>query len=164
MITAIIVSPEQKRGGVIGASMYQGQWGFFSGTTEDGVPKILPVTTSGHASKHGSLLFPVMFVPQFDEDAQTYQNATPMPSGTRVVCLIGDGISIEDDYVNSRKTVDWTNTLPGALVCLSISGYPYVTSGAQITDIGQTPVALFEYMHGTSVVFRTITAASGVTG
>lgn len=165
MITAINVAPTAKQGAVAKASMYQGQWGYLSGVDANGEVYVTPVATSGQASYNASRLFPIQYWPQTNEDEETYKDATPVPSGTRVVGYIGADVVIEDDYVYTRVgSGTYVSGTVGEYMVLNASGYPIVVNAGNVgTNTGQTPVAVFMGLQGTKVVYKKITTHSGVT-
>lgn len=163
MITAINVAPEQKQGAVLKTTAYQGQWCYLSGEDANGEPYATPVSTTGIAGYHASRLFPIQFWPKTSEDEETYQNATGMPSGTRVVCYVGPDVVIEDDYVYTRVgSGTFVSGTVGDYMYLNASGYLVCTSGAT-TSVGATPVAVFMGLKGTHVLYKKIIAHSGIT-
>lgn len=163
MITAIICAPTAKQGAVAKAAMYQGQWGYLSGVDANGEAYVTPVAASGQADYSRTRLFPIQYWPQTNEDEETYQNSTAMPSGTRVVGYIGQDIVIEDDYVYTRVgSGTFVSGTVGDYMYLNSSGYPTVTNTDK-TNIGKTVVGIFLGLQGTKVVYRTATVASGVT-
>jgi len=165
MITAQVASPANAQGAVLKAEMYQGQWGYLSGGDAgdySGEVFITPVSSSGTASYHGSKLCPIQFIAQNQEDKETYMNSGAIPSGTRVIAYVGDGVVIEDDYVYTRVgSGTYISGTIGDAMYLNTSGYPVVGSGATYTS-GETPVAIFLGVEGTSVRYQTITAHSGI--
>lgn len=163
MITAIIVAPDAKQGAVAKAAMYQGQWGYLSGVDANGEAYVTPVATSGQACFNASRLFPIQYWPQTNEDEETYQNATAMPSGTRLVGYVGDNVVIEDDYVYTRVgSGTFVSGTVGDFMYLNSSGYPTVAN-AVTTGIGSTPIGIFLGLQGTKVIYKkTITGYSGI--
>lgn len=164
MLHIVQAPPEHKMGAVLKAAMKQGQWGYLSGQDANSQFYVTPVASSGVASYSSDRLFPIVWFPTEMGDIETYQtNDTAIPSGTRVICLIGAGNILEDDLLYWRHATNvFSGATTGALCGLSSSGYPYVTSGSQFSGIGQTPVAEFLEMRGTSIIYRTISSHSGV--
>lgn len=163
MITAIISAPDAKQGAVLKSAMYQGQWGYLSGSDANGAIYVTPVATSGQACYNASRLFPIQYWPQTNEDEETYQNSTAMASGVRVVGYIGHGVVIEDDYVYTRVgSGTFVSGTAGDFMYLNSSGYPTVAN-AVTTGIGSTPVAVFLGLQGTKVLYKKIlTGYSGI--
>lgn len=165
MITAIISAPTAKQGAVAKAAMYQGQWGFLSGVDANGEAYVTPVTTTGHGGYNANRLFPIQYWPTTNEEEETYQDSTAIPSGYRVVGYVGGNVVIEDNYVYTRVgSGTYVSGTVGDYMFLNTSGYPIVANAGNVgTATGATPIGVFLGLQGTKVVYKTIIAASGVT-
>lgn len=157
MITPVVIADTQKLGGVLKAAAYQGQWCVITSGTTDygvGVSFVTPIAASGTEVK--TKVFPIVYIPGTSEDEETYvySATTPIPSGTLVTCLVGQGIVVEDDYLYTRLS----NVFSGASyqvgdpIYLNASGYPTVAQGAGISTV---VAGYFLGLEGSNVRYRT---------
>lgn len=160
MITAVIVSPEKKIGGVAKSAIYQGQWCYFAGVDANGESYFAPIATTGVASYSSTRLFPVQYFAPTADDADLYldTDTTPVPSGTRLVGYLSPGVMIEDDYVYTRVgSGTYVSGTVGDFMYLNASGYPWVNDHTA----GDTPIAIFMGLKGTTVQYLTLATHSG---
>ncbi len=162
MITIVAGNEAQRRTVSISADMKQGQWAYRNGADSDGNEQVTPVASSGNASlSRGKLVMVYKETLHKDKDDSYYEtiytnDGDDYDDGYPAAMVIGGGVTIEDDQLDSRVDADFSSASHGDLMVLTASGYPTLDGASDDPGADVTPVAVFENILGSVVTYTTI--------